>query len=290
MSEWNPDQVRLQMARDLREIETLYGLLREQAAARAGDPDMPGGAAMVLLGPGVNVEAFGYRELSVALGRPVTAWVEQRLNHDIEPPLSFLASWSDIVRDERGHQRRSTARISAEVDYLRKNLDWMVDFDEDGDAVFIQVDAFADGLHDVRRTLESVLYAGERTERIRARCCKCEERPRLVVRRKPWPLDGSGDDWVCPYCEADYDAEGVGQCWHRMIAERDDAPEWVTPLQAAQATGRSIKTIRDWTKPLASGEVRVASRVNDDTERTEVSWDDVRRVNDTARRRTRTVA
>lgn len=290
MSEWNPDKVRLQMARDLREIEDLYGTLHEQAVARAGDPDIPGGAAMVLLGPGVNVEAFGYQELSRALGRPMTKYVEERMAHDAEPPLSFLASWADIVRTERDQLTRRRATIASEVAYLRASIDWMLDVDDDGDMVFIQVDDFAEGLHAVRRTLESVLYAGERTERIRARCKRCEERPRLVVRRKPWPLDGSGDDWVCPYCEAEYDAEGVAQCWHRMIAERDDAPEWVTPLQAAQATGRSVKTIRDWTKALASGEVRVASRTNADTERLEVSWDDVRRVNDTAARRVRSVA
>ena len=121
-------------------------------------------------------------------------------------------------------------------------------------------------------------------------CKACEERPRLVVRRKAWPLDGSGDDWVCPYCEEAYNADGVAQCWHRMIAEREDPPEWVTPLQAAQATGRSIKTIRDWTKPLTSGAVRVEVRTNETTGRQEVSWDDVRKTDDTAARRARSVA
>lgn len=289
---WTADKTRLQIARDLREVENLYDLLREQAIARAGDPNIPGGAAMYLLGPGVNVEAFGYQELSLALGRPMTKYVEERIKGDAEPPLSFLASWSDIVRDERGHISPGRASIRREISYLRSSIDFMLDVDEDGDMVFIQVDDFADGLHEMRRTLEGVLYAGERTERIRARCRKCEERPQLVVRRKPWPLDGSGDDWVCPYCEAEYDAEGVAQCWHRMIAEREDAPEWVTPLQAAQATGRTLDTIKTWTKPRyrKGGEVaaRVASKVEDG--RRWVSWADVRAAHDTAeaRRRART--
>lgn len=281
--------LRVAIARDLREVESLFSLLREQAVARAGDPSMPGGAAMVLLGPGVNVEAFGYQELSLALGRPMTKYVEERIAGDAEPPLSFLASWSDIVRDEQGHGPGRRASIHREVTYLRSQIDWMLDVDEYGEPHFIQVEDFAEGLRLMRRTLESVLYAGERKELINARCKECERRPRLAVRRKPWPLDGSGDDWVCPWCEAAYDARGVAQCWHRMIAERDDAPEWVTPLQAAQATGRSIRTIRDWAKPRAGREPKVASREGDGG-RIEVSWDDVRLADDLSARRNRGVA
>jgi hypothetical protein len=125
------DDLRLRIARDLRAITHLYEDLREEAINRAGDPDIPGGDAMVMLGPGADVEAFGYAQISTYLGR-TPGWVEEPLPDDLEPPLSFLAGWSDLIREERDMPTALKATISREVDYIRSSLDWMLSYDESG--------------------------------------------------------------------------------------------------------------------------------------------------------------
>lgn len=289
--------LRLTIAQDLTSIAEMFVKLRSEAVNRAGDPDIPGGAAMVLLGPGADLEAWGYVQLSAIFGRlnlgiRGTTTHEQTLEldaiavEDVEPPLSFLASWADIVREERGqHPTTRRAKITREIDYLRSALDWMLSVDDSGEPWFIQVEDFAAGLHRVRVAVENALHDGERSERIRARCDQCHERPRLT-RVYGAARDGSDDGYRCHKCGADGGADWVARCWHKMIAEMGDAPEWVTVKVAAAATGRSPKTIRRWMDTRADGTVRVEARYRADDEREiEVRWADVRAAHDTAERR-----
>lgn len=269
--------MRLEIAQDMSAIEDMFARLPDEAYNRAGDPDIPGGMATVLLGPGVDLEAFGYAQMSELMGR-----TEQRVwmpdKGDVEPPLSFLASWSDLVREARGFepsQRRAT--IHGEIASLRSALDWMLSVNEDGDPWFIQVEDFASGLRKVRRAMENVLHDGVRAERIRAECKACEESPRLVVDRDNDPVT-----YYCPACRETYDVDGVAECWHRMIANRaDEVPEWVTVAVAAAATGRSPKTIRRWTDPRPNGTSKVTKRQREG-EHMEVLWAEVRAAHDTS--------
>ena len=291
MSDWNPDKVRLNIARDLREVRQLFRGLRTEAINRAGDPKMPGGDAMVLLVPGANVEAFGYAQLSAIFGRTPEDSIEC---DDMEPPLSFLAGWSDIVRDRRDQPTGLGATIDREADYLLGSLDFMLSIDEYGDMVFIEVEDFAEGLSRVRRRLEDVLRDGHRAIRIKAECKSCADAPRLCLRHGE---DESKDHWYCPSCYHLYDEVGVAQCWRQMFVRRGDAPEWVPLRQAAAALNRPVSTVRTWTlspdrgdgEPMrdADGDPvapRVLSERRDDG-LTWVLWHEVRAADDTTRRR-----
>lgn len=275
--------LRLEIAQDLSGILDMFTDLHGEAVNRAGDPDIPGGAAMVLLGPGADIEAFGYAQMSELMGRTSgSVWMPDK--GDLEPPLSFLASWADIVREARGFepsQRR--ASIDGEVSSLRNALDWMLSVNEDGEPWFIEVEDFAKGLSKIRRAMENVLHDGVRAERIRAECKACDESPRLCVRR-----DAEVVSFYCPSCRKDYDTDGVAECWHRMIAKRaDDIPEWVTVAQASAATGRPPKTIRTWLEDKdkfgRDKTPKVTSRRTGEV--VEVNWQQVREADDKAKRR-----
>lgn len=283
---WDPARERVRIAQDLTAIEDMFARLGQEAINRAGDPDIPGGAAMVLLGPGADIEAFGYAQMSELMGR-TSGRTELALRSDVEPPLSFLASWADIVRSERG-QVPSTekARIGDEVRYLRSALDWMLSEGDEG-PVFIEVEDFSRQLHRVRRTMESVLRDGDHPEKINARCRECDVAPRLEVNPGARVFK-----WRCPACGEEYDERGVANCWHTMIAERqDEMPTWVTIQVAAAATGRPYRTLQTWTrqrwrngKPIAP---RVATWDTTDGKRM-LWWDDVWREHERAeQRRTR---
>lgn len=277
MTEWDANKMRIEMAQDMTAIEDMFTNLGDEAVNRAGDPDIPGGMAMVLLGPGADIEAFGYAQMSELMGRTSKrVWLADK--GDVEPPLSFLASWSDLVREARGFepsQRRAT--IGGEIASLRSALDWMLSVNEFDEPWFIQVEDFATGLRKVRRSMENVLHDGVRAERIRAECKECEEAPRLCVDR-----DHEAIAFYCPSCRHPYDDAGVAQCWHRMIASRlEDVPEWVTVARAAAATGRSPKTIRRWTEERSDGTSKVQKRHVDGMQ-LEVYWSEVWAAHDTS--------
>jgi hypothetical protein len=278
----------------------MFVKLNDEAVNRAGDPNIPGGAAMVMLGPGADIEAWGYVQLSAIVGRLKlgirgTTEHQRKLEldaiavEDLEPPLSFLASWADIVREARG-QAPSTRRASIgdEIDYLRSALDWMLSVNDEGEMWFIQVEDFARGLRKVRRAMEAVLHDGERADRINARCKECDEAPQLCV-RKAEGVDGR-DFWQCPSCRQGYDEWGVRRCWRKMFVDHGEIPEWLHLRQAAAAVGRPVSTVRTWT--LATDgrgnpkRPRVKSKIGDD-DRTWVCWADVRAVDDMTRRRGR---
>lgn len=293
---WDMAEAHLAIARDLREIERMFAALRAEAVNRAGDPWMPGGAAMTLLGPGADVEAWGYVRMSAHMGR-LDIWgaaeVQAIQRADIEPPLSFLAGWVDIVREARGQtSTRRKPTIRSEIRYLRSALHWMTATNDDGEPWFIEVEAFAYELHRVRTAMETALHDGRRADRINAECYLCSEAPRLCVHYGETEDD---DGWYCPECKRPYDEEGVRRCWRQMLVRRPDAPEWVTVRQAAAALGRPIRSIRTWAThprnpvtglPDPRRKARVESR-RVDGQPMLVRWADCRAVDDVTRRRNR---
>lgn len=282
---------RLWIGRNLTAIEDMFGNLRLEAICRAGDPYIPGGAAMVLLGPGADIEAYNYAQMSELWGR-TSGRTEVAIGGDVEPPLSFLAGWADIIRDARGQEpstRRAT--IADECRYIRSSADWLLATDDDGDPWWIQVMDFIDGLRKVRRAMENALKDGVRQERINAECRFCAKAERLVV-MKGDAEDGSKDWWRCPSGKHSYDVHGVRECWTQMFIRRGDAPEWVTLRQASAATNRATGTVYKWTLPPvdSEGKPKPDKRPIVESEKRAdgllwVRWSDVRAADDTRKRR-----
>lgn len=54
----------LSIARSLTAIVILYRDLEDEALHKFADKEMPGGDALVMLGPVANMEAYNYRQLS----------------------------------------------------------------------------------------------------------------------------------------------------------------------------------------------------------------------------------
>lgn len=314
---WNPDKVRLGIARDLREIQRMFGALETEAFHHADDPDIPGGAATVMLGPRADVEAWTYVQMSAAAGRlnnivgKPTPYGQRHgkkrrdielaeiTGNDIEPPLSFLAGWADIVAENRGGAAAErTATIEGEIKYLSDAIEWMTATDEDGVPWWLPVEDFAKQLKRVRAAMENALRDGNRSDRINAECKYCDEHPRLIVRK------GKTEDtdfWQCPNCHHAYDESGVSACWTSMLVRRPDAPEWIPLRAAAAAIGRGVSVVYSWTRPPTDWEgkpkldrdgnpilPRVASRPGDNC--VEVFWANVRAIDETTQRRRRTTS
>lgn len=284
-------QERLRIARNLSAIEDMFGRLHGEAINRAGDPNIPGGAAMVMLGPGSNVEAFNYAQLSELFGR-TKGVTEVAIKGDIEPPLSFLASWADIIREARGGEpsgRRAT--IADEIRYIRSAVDWILAVDHNGDPWWMQVLDFTDGLSKVRSAMENALKDGVRSERINAECKRCPKPTRLIVLMGDQE-DGSADSWKCPRCSKEYDVDGVRECWHQMFVQRGPAAEWVPLRRAAAALNRATGTVYKWTlSPTDSQGDAIPDRmpIVESEKRADgvlwVRWADVRAADDTRKRR-----
>lgn len=161
MSEWDPDKIRLAIARDLREIQHLYADLRAEAISHADDKDIPGGDAMVMLGPSADPEAWSYRQLSAALGRTEPHGIYEN-DADPQPPLLVLATWEDCIRKELGTETDRKATIEDTAKFLASSIDWCLDLDSAGDVNFIAIDDMAADIAKVRRRLETVLHDGKR--------------------------------------------------------------------------------------------------------------------------------
>lgn len=279
----------LDIAQSLTAIVTLYRGLEEEAEYRYADKEMPGGDALVALGPVANMEAYGYRQLSDLMGRTNAKDGLEDPETDQAPPLLVLATWHDVIREHRGFvpsEKRAT--ITTEADGLRASIDWMLAENQDGIPNFMPADELAKDLRGVVSRLENILKDGDRPDRIKAECMLCPPSPRLAVVHGERE-DRSDDSWKCPNCAAPYDILGVSACWRQMLVRRGNPPEWVTVMQASTALARSPKSIRNWIRDTNDAGMpitpKVASRLRDG--RVEISWADTRAADDTTHRRGR---
>lgn len=192
-------KMRAQIGADLHDIESLYVDLWAEAIYRADDKEMPGGEAMNLLGPVANMEAWEHRyeaaeEKALEDDAQLPAYINDQLDAEIHP-LSVLAGWVDVIRDERDQPTDLRATVAREAAYLRNNIDWMFTEDEYGDAVFIQRDALARDLRRVRTMLENVLRDGVRTDK-GVPCMRCG-----YALTKDWGDHEDHDRWHCQSCD-----------------------------------------------------------------------------------------
>lgn len=215
---WNPDRVRVQVARDLRAIAELYEQLPEHAQA-VGDPD---GEAVLMLGPVANPEAFNYR-MDAA---PDTSHAADQFEADL---LFMLATWEDEIRDERDQPTDLRATVPRAVDYLLGSLDWCLSEDENGDLRFLGIDKMADDIKKAKARLENLLHAGDRSDR-GAPCLQCGTA--LV---KDW-----GDCEGCDDCGEEHERD-------RFRCPKRECPvEYVDGDELALAVKNTARQYAEW--------------------------------------------
>lgn len=254
------------VASNLRAINARYDQLLTQAVHKANDREIPGGQALVTLASVASPERYlwqlDYAERVLGEHPDVT-----HDDDDWEPPLQTLLFWSEAWRIEHNHEldgRRPT--IATETNFLRWMLDWAWDNE-------IHFDDFATDVENALRRIEDTLKAGERTERTRVVCDRCEDKPPRLI--KVWgATDHTSDRHKCPRCKHQFDHDALKRAHAKQL--RSAGAEKFVPLREALATligeGRAERTARKW---LEDGLVQAR---RDSVGRTEVWWPDVWRM------------
>lgn len=268
---WNADNIAAQIGGHLTAIQDMFDALHEEAENRYRDREFPGGDAMVMLGPGPDIEAFNYRQISAMVGRIDEADVMIAGKRDIEPPLSFLASWEDILREERDQPVFLRATIRRAIKYIRDSIDWMLSTDENADIRFIAVDDLAEQLGHVRRRMEDILKDGSRAEFTRVNCIAPEcTHPRLM---KLWAAQVRWDRYRCPDCRTEYTTAQYELAKSQNLHDRG-LERFIAPIDAAEGAKVPIKTVRSWMRRRKAERRWIVP--TDGNPFAEVWWPDVR--------------
>lgn len=232
---WNPDRVRINVARDLRAIVEMYEQLPEHAQA-VGDPD---GEAVLMLGPVANPEAFNYRMDASA----DTSHAADQFEADL---LFMLATWEGEIRDERDQPTDLRATVQRAADYLLGSLDWCLSDDEYGNLRFLGIDKMADDIKGARARLENLLHAGDRSDR-GAPCLVCGTA--LV---KDWagtkdaPEPPENDRWRCPNRECDVTYVDGDELNLAIKNTARQYAEWLTATDMAAEYRIPVGTLQSW--------------------------------------------
>ena len=248
----HPDEIQAgpvdKVARDLTEILELYARLRAQAVHQGGHGLMPGGPAMVALGNVANQEAWenqqqaterhhagldGYRRAytQADLEDPDEAW----------SPFQLLNFWSERWRAEHGAEYGKRPTIASEANFIRYLLGWAWDHEE-------AWEDFATDVRSARLKLENILTAGNRVERTRIECNRCEGKPRLIIAHRGSDPDGAEDVWKCPGCKVRLTRDETRQAFAAMLRSAG-AERWLHQADAIgilRAQGRPERTVRQW--------------------------------------------
>lgn len=239
---WNPDRVRIRVARDLRAIVELYGDLPEHAEAM-GDPE---GEAVLLLGHVASAEAFGHR-LDAARD---TSHAADQVERDV---LFTLVSWEELIREERDQPSDLRATVPRAADYLRDSLTWCLSDDENGDLRFLGIDQMADEIAGVRAHLENVLKAGDRSDR-GVPCLQCG-----VELTKDWGETEAEDRWLCHTRDCGVTTVEGDELNMAVRATARAYAEWLTASDMEAEYRVPASTVRRW----ASGDYPTVRKKRD---------------------------
>lgn len=235
------------VARDLTTIVEYATMLHDQAIHNATDRLMPGGEAMVALGPVANQEAWEHRYETAERLALDTTYVE--LEDDDVPPLQTLRYWSDRYRTTLGAEWDHIPTIASEVNFLKFHLYDYIAVHEP------MWDHFAKDVARAKFRLEAVLHAGERAERGAPCLYEACGGVRLVRKLVPFRDDDGNkawrkSDWNCPRCHRSWDqdryAAMVTAASEAAKFEDIDGETWCSDDYAARKVGRSVKTVRTW--------------------------------------------
>jgi hypothetical protein len=280
----------IKVRRDLTEIRQLAGHLHDQANHHAADRLMPGGRALVELGPVARADDVAER-IEAAEHINASRYGEPNqidLSHiedqdDDQIALQQLLDWTDKWRADTGSTPAQHPTIADEAQWLTSALDWAVDNVNPADWRRFTAD-----INRVRVRLENVLYAGTRQTRSQATCIDddCDRQPRLVKQYGPTEqLDG----WRCPACKTFYGREAFARAKLRHMSSRgaerfvllQDARDVVTDKERKDG-GRPERTFRQWML-----DCRIVAYCDTTTRQTFVYWPDVRMLDLTTPRRDR---
>lgn len=238
----------VKVARDLTEILDLYAKLREQAErdarAKVDGTSLPGGAAMIDLGPVANLEAWEHQhQTGERIGRAYTCASDEDPDEHWSA-FQLIEFWSEAWRREHGAEYDQRPTIASEASFVRWALGWAWDNEP-------AWDDFARDINRARVRLEDILHAGKRHERTRIVCDRCDEAPRLLVFRGTAD-DCSDDRYKCPACKARLTPEDAKRA-HAKMLRSEGAERWVPQADAIgtlKAQGRPERTIRAWLADL----------------------------------------
>lgn len=270
---------RVKAARDLTEILRLYADLEAQAVNDAGSRLMPGGRAMVDLGPVTNLERWGHmNDATERLGKAYTSEPDEDPD-EAWSAFQLIEFWSEEWRRELGaeyDEQRPT--IATEANFIRHALDWAWENEP-------AWEDFARDINRARVRLEDILTEGRRVERTRVMCNRqtCEE-PRNLIRLVG--TQGREDVWKCPSCKARYDADEFKRAYAAML--RSSGAERYISLSDAVSTlvsqGRGERTVRRW-----AATEDVGAQCDMESRQTLVYWPGMWRLHLTTRRTPRLV-
>lgn len=178
---------------DLAEIIALADDLENQAVHRANDHTIPGGSAMVALGPVANHEAWANRRDTLERRALANGEHLPPLEDDDDdwPPLQVLRYWSESWRRQLDMDYDMVHTLTTEAAFLRTKevLDWARQNEP-------RFRAFANDVHQARLKLEAILKAGDRDDvSTDVSCLICGERLRRRMTDQ-----GIADDWWCRDC------------------------------------------------------------------------------------------
>ena len=239
----------------LDEITDMMLRLRTQAVHHASSRLMPGGLAMVALGPGASpdewLEYVSEDEFRHYARCPRTDHRGCRVSMhaddddpDWEPPLQTLLYWSEAWRAELDTPN-GRPTIGSEAAFLASVLHWAYEREP-------RWDDFAADVKACKARLENLLRDGDRP--VLGVPCLYEEcrgvrlRRNLVQTRRggAWALT----DWTCPRCGRTWDERTysgmVSLAAELAKVETVDGEVWCSQDYAAVVVGRSVKTVRTW--------------------------------------------
>lgn len=251
----------VRVAQNLTQIVHLAEHLLTQAVHSANDREIPGGDALVGLGPVADpqeyielIDAAEFHHYADPLRwgeNTIDLEHESQSDDELGAILWTLWYWSSQWRDERGYPLEGRqATLTTEAGFLRGCLDWAWD-----EINAIEWQDFADDMAGTRQRLENILRAGDRSQR--GAPCMYDECGGVALYRKAKPARG-GDgektwvlsDWICPRCKRTWDeggyARNVRAATEGTKREQIGRELWCTDDVAAQMVGRSVKTIRTW--------------------------------------------
>lgn len=248
----------VKVARDLTAIVELSERLEDQAINDANDHLMPGGLAMVALGPVASART--YDDALDDAEQEAIAWayvngvdpskvMPETYEDDHEPPLQTLLFWSEAWRTEHQWPIPKRPTVTTEAAFIRWALDWAWEHEP-------HFEDFAADVRAVRSTLENMLTAGARPAFRGVPCMYDECKGKRLIRttvptrddkgRKAWRLT----DWHCPSCKRSWSEEDYARNIYAAV-ERQHFAEiaddtWATASRAARRVGRPEATIRVW--------------------------------------------